>query len=295
MGKKNSLGEQNQVLIQEELPPEFNYHMLRYALKTYEKNIQTLTSDEYDLIFNKAKKSFDLENLIINSSTSNGIIISSQKIDDAFSAIASQYESRVDLVLDLQNNLLDEESLRKALYRELLFDSIMQRVSEKIPEITDMDIQLFYEMHRERFNKPEKRLVYHILITINPEFVENTHQASLDKIIDLEEKLNGKPHRFKSFARRFSECPTAMEGGRLGDVVQGQLYPELDAELFKMRENEISQIIKTEMGFHLMMCEKIMLKKKVPLSRVTSRIRSILEERHQHNHQKTWLNELMQN
>ncbi len=278
--------------LKQEIPSEFNYHILRYALELLGKNIIQLSADEYESLFRKAKKSFELESLVISSPEAEGVIISSQQIDESFLSVASRYESRVDLVHDLENNSLDEEILRKALYRELLFDSIMQRVSAKIPEVTEVDIQLFYEMHRDRFDTPEKRLVRHILITVNPEFKENTHQASLDKIVEIADKLNGRTNRFEGFAKRYSECPTAMEGGKLGDVVRGQLYPELDAELFTMAENEISQIVETEMGFHLMMCEKIRPGKSVQFSKVSSKILNILENRNQHNFQKNWLNDL---
>ena len=292
MTKQTLLLEQKKQLSQEELAPEFNYHMLRYALDLFKKNIAQLTPDEYESVFNKAKKSFDLESLVITSRDAEGVIISAQQVEDSFSSVASRYESQVDLVQDLKNNALDEASLRKALHRELLFDSIMQRVSEKIPEVTDVDIQLFYQMHRDRFDTPEQRLARHILITINPEYPENTHQAALAKIADIADKLQGRSNRFQGFAKRYSECPTAMEGGKLGDVVRGQLYPELDAELFKMAENEISPIVETEMGFHLVMCEKIKPTRSVPLSKVTEKIRIILEQRNRHNYQKNWLSEL---
>lgn len=292
MTKQTLLPEQKQQLNQEALAPEFNYHMLRYALDLFKKNIAQLTPDEYNSVFNKAKHSFELESLVITSTEAEGVIISTQQVEDSFLSVASRYESQVDLVQDLENNALDEASLRKALYRELLFDSIMQRVSAEMPEVKDVDIQLFYEMQRNRFDTPEKRLARHILITINPEYPENTHQAALDRIADIADKLQGRSNRFQGFAKRYSECPTAMEGGKLGDVVRGQLYPELDAELFKMSENEISPIVETEMGFHLVMCEKIRPARSVPLSKVTEKIRIILEQRNRHSYQKNWLSEL---
>ncbi|MCU7939575.1 MAG: nitrogen fixation protein NifM [gamma proteobacterium symbiont of Bathyaustriella thionipta] len=292
MRKPMLIQEQTQELSQEEHLPEFNYHMLRYALDVFKKNTAQLMPDEYDSVYYKAKKSFDLESLVIESPEAEGVIIPAQQIEESFSAVASRYESHADLIQDLKTNALDEVSLRQAIYRELLFDSIMQRVSANIKEVTEVDIQLFYEMHRERFDTPEMRLTRHILITINPEFDENTYQAALDKIIDIADKLNGRSNRFHAFAKRFSECPTAMEGGKLGNVVKGQLYPELDSELFNLEENEISQIVETEMGFHLLLCEKIRPEKKVQLSKVSERIRLILEQRNQRNYQKKWFSEL---
>ena len=64
-----------------------------------------------------------------------------------------------------------------------------------------------------------------ILITVNDAFVENQREAALARICDLAEKLVGRPNRFPSLARKYSECPSAMDDGRLGNLGRGQLYP----------------------------------------------------------------------
>ena len=51
---------------------------------------------------------------------------------------------------------------------------------------------------------------------------------------DLKGPAAGSSARFADLASRHSECPTALEGGRLGEVVPGQLFPSLDAALFAL-------------------------------------------------------------
>jgi peptidyl-prolyl cis-trans isomerase C len=80
-----------------------------------------------------------------------------------------------------------------------------------------------------------------------------------------------------------------MDGGTLGEVKAGQLYPELDSVLFSMEEGEISQIIESEMGFHILLCEKIKPGKRVPFTKAEPKIREILEERQRRSCQKEWL------
>jgi peptidyl-prolyl cis-trans isomerase C len=144
-------------------------------------------------------------------------------------------------------------------------------------------------MHHERFESPEIRQARHILITINPEYPENTPAVARSTMQQVVEKLAGRGNRFEQFAKRYSECPTAMEGGKLGDVKRGQLYQELDSALFNMKEGEISDIVETELGFHILYCEKIKQAKRVPLSKAYPQIREHLQERHRRNCQKAWL------
>jgi parvulin-like peptidyl-prolyl isomerase len=86
-----------------------------------------------------------------------------------------------------------------------------------------------------------------------------------------------------------SECPTALNGGTLGDLVAGKLFPELDAALFSLKENEISDIVETEMGFHLIQCLKISPAETLSLKKATPKIRKLMQDRYRRTCQRTWL------
>lgn len=274
---------------QPEISPEFSYHLLRNALNGYRKNLSQLDPAEYSQVYRKASKSYELETLVIASPEAEGLVISERQLDESVTAVAERYGSRDEFLNDLDNNALDEEGLRKALYRELMFDSVMQRVTANSAEVSELDVHLFYEMHHDRFQTPESRVASHLLITINPDYPENTREAARQRIGQLSEKLAGRGNRFEEFAKRYSECPTAMDGGKLGEVTRGQLYERLDAALFKMAEGEISDIVESELGFHILYCEKIKPVRKVPLTKAAPRIREVLGERQRRNCQKAWL------
>ncbi len=274
---------------QSESSPEFNYHLLRNALNGYQKNLSQLEPPEYQQVYRKALKSYELESLVIAAPESEGILIGEQQLDQSIAEVAARYPSQTDFEQDLEANGLDETGLRKALYRELLFDGVMQRVAARSADVNDLDVHLFYEMHHDRFQTPETRVASHILITINPDYPENTPAAAYQRMQQVSDKLAGRKNRFDEFAKRYSECPTAMEGGKLGEVTRGQLYESLDAVLFELEAGQISPIVESEMGYHLLYCEKIKPAKRVPLSKAAPRIREILQTRQRRNCQKAWL------
>jgi peptidyl-prolyl cis-trans isomerase C len=275
-----------------ETQPEFNYHMLRNALNDYQKNLSQLEPVEYQAVYHKASRSYRLESLVVSSPEAKRVVISQTQLDRSVNEVTARYQNREEFTEDLEHNGLDEEGLRKALYRELLFDGVMQYVAANSADVNDLDIHLFYEMHHERFQTAETRQVRHILITINPEYLENTPAVARQTMEQLVEKLADRGNRFEQFAKRYSECPTAMQGGMLGDVKRGQLYQELDSVLFNMQEGEISDIVETELGLHILYCEKIRPAKRMPLSKAYPRIREHLQERHRRNCQKAWLAKL---
>lgn len=274
--------------------PEYAYHLLRGALQHFQKSIPELSDSQYQEARAVADKTFSLESRVLSTAEARDIIIPDAKLDAAIQEVAARYENQQAFVQDLKNNHLNEDILRNALYRELLFNAVMERAAANMPDISELDIKLFYQLHKDRFSKPEQRKAKHILITINPEFAENEQSAAYERIAAIQAKLQKSPSRFEALARKCSECPTAMEGGKLGEVVRGTLFPELDAELFKMKEGEVSGIIETEMGFHILVCEKIIKSVTLPLSRAKEQIEYLLKQRQKKTCQKKWLAKLLE-
>jgi peptidyl-prolyl cis-trans isomerase C len=274
--------------------PEYAYHLLRGALEHFHKNISELNQKQYKKAKIVADKTFALESIVLSTPEARDIIVSESRLNKAIEEVIDRYTDHESFLQDLKNNGLDDEILRKALYRELLFDIVMGQITANIPKVSDIDVHAFYQLHKERFTKPEKRTARHILITINPEFSENDRMSAFIRIHGLSKKLQMNSARFGTLAKRYSECPTALEGGKLGELVRGTLYPELDTELFRMQGGEVSQVIESEMGFHILLCEKINKSITIPLSRARPRITQVLQDRQRKACQKTWLDNIQQ-
>ncbi len=272
--------------------PEYRYHLLRAALAANHGGLSGLEPGTLETLSRSADKSFDLESLVLASPEAADVVIPEQRLDAAVAELTARYADRSDFLADLQRNGLDESALRNALRRELLFDACLQRVAAKRPRISDLDERLFYDLHRDRFSEPERRSLRQILITVNEDFAENRRDVALARITELADKLADRPSRFPSLVRKYSECPSAMEDGRIGTVARGQLYPELDAVLFALPEGAVGGPVESELGFHLLWCEKIHPERTRPFSKVRARIRQLLEERAARNCQKAWINDL---
>lgn len=272
-----------------EASPEFNYHLLRSSLQDFNRNPVLLDAGQYRQVYAKALNSFELESLVLASDEARGVVIPVPLLEASVARVASRYASAGEYIEDLDNNGLNEAGLRSALHRELLFDAVMQRIASRSAEVSDSDVELFYEMHRARFVVPQKRVVRHILITVNPDYPENTRTESLRRMQRILAGLDGRVDRFHEFAARYSECPTAMDGGRLGEVSRGQLYPELDTLLFSMAAGEVSPIVASELGFHILLCEKIRPGTRLSCAQAAPGIRRLLEGRRRRSGQREWL------
>jgi peptidyl-prolyl cis-trans isomerase C len=275
-------------------PPELLYHLLRAALERFKRTPSALNPAELAQARRRAAETFDLETLVLGTREAQGLVIPAERLEESVNAVAGRYPDAEAFAADLADNGLDEALLSRALHRELLFDALMQGAGARRPEISEVDERLFYQLHRDRFTHPEQRTARHILVTVNDDFPANGRLAALARIERLASRLAGHPNRFESVARRHSECPTALDGGRLGIVTRGQLYPELDAALFELRQGEVSGVVGSELGFHVLLCEKIHPGRVVPFTQARERIRALLDERRRRICQRAWIAGLRQ-
>jgi len=271
---------------------QLNYQILRVALDRFQKTPRELDDQQLQQVQALAQKQYALETRVMNSTEAREIVVPAAIVDKAMKDVEGRYPSHDEFIEELTQNALDMSLLRKALYRELFVEAVLDRVGARAPEINEIDIAIYYHMHRERFHMPETRTVRHILITINEDYSENTQVEARTRLEKIALRLHSKPKRFADQARRHSECPTAMNGGLLGRVGRGKLYDELDEVLFGLRAGQVSDIVESPLGFHLLLCEEIHKPAPISLRDATPKITEILKKRGRRMCQKHWLGKL---
>lgn len=265
------------------------YTLLRAALALFEKPPAELSPEELSRAEVQARNEITLEMRVLNSPESAAVIVPDKELDFAFAEIRKRFERDEEFEAVLTANGLTVETLKTALVRECKVNAVLERVAAHSPVVTEVEIGLYYHSHPEKFYCPEQRTARHILISINPDFPENTRETALQRMEEIAAKLKSKPKKFADLALKNSECPTAFNGGELGSLVAGKIHPELDVALFALKENEISGVVETEVGFHLIQCLKISHAETMSLKKATPKIRAVMQERQKQIYQKEWL------
>jgi peptidylprolyl isomerase/peptidyl-prolyl cis-trans isomerase C len=265
------------------------YTLLRAALSLFQKAPAELEQVQLRQVEVQAKNEYEIEGRVLNSVEATGVIISDTELDRAYREVHGRFEDEDAFLTALTANDLDIDKLKAALYRQCKVDAVMDRVAARAPKVNEVEIGIFYHSHPDKFHKPEQRQARHILISINPDYPDNTREAAWRRINEIVGTLKRKPHKFADLALKYSECPTAVQGGEVGAVVKGTLFPELDAVLFNLKEDAISDVVETEMGFHVIQCLKIIPAETMSLKKATPKIQQIMQDRYRRNCQRTWL------
>ncbi|MDR3394092.1 MAG: nitrogen fixation protein NifM [Parasulfuritortus sp.] len=268
------------------------YLVLKTANSLFGKSTTALSDDELAKAEHLAARQLDLESRVLSSPEACDVAVPEATIAAALDEVRGRYADDDAFQNDLAGNGLSVAQYADALAREMKVDAILEKVASRSARIDEVDIDLYYQFHPDEFMRPEVRRARHILITINEDLPENGREAARKRIDDIAARLAKDPKRFEEQALKHSECPTAMNGGLLGEVVRGKLYPELEVVLFEMGPMTISPVIESELGFHILRCDEAMPAGPVPLAQVRAKVREMLETRRRRICQNAWIKSL---
>lgn len=270
------------------------YLTIKHAQALFATPPEQLTPEQRQKVSVVVARQREIERSILSSRQAANVLVRKEAIDQCIQEIASRFATEAEFICDMARNGLSLQNLREDVERDLRVEAVLEAVSAHVSPVSNLETELFYHLHYERFQQQEKRTLRHILITINEEMKGSSRAEALSRVEAIRDLLIRFPDRFAEQALRNSECPTAMQGGLLGQVPRGQLFPELDTAAFAMRPGSISEILESPMGFHILRCENIQPAGVVPLNTVRNRIREQMLKTRRENRQRAWVRGLME-
>lgn len=163
------------------------------------------------------------------------------------------------------------QAVRNQAMQQLREDWIKEVIVPKVAP-AEAEILKVYEERYAQGEKPESRGISHILIKAEPEAAPEIKATARKKCEDLLAKVKAGAN-FADLARKNSDCPSKSKGGSLGDCSNdGSLVKEFTAVAFKLKEGEISDIVETQFGYHIIKIDKITPAGRPPLERVKKEI-----------------------
>lgn len=147
-------------------------------------------------------------------------------------------------------------------------------------EIDDAELQAYYEERKQALQTLEQRRASHILIQIAPDADEATVEAARAKATDLLARIRDSED-FSKLAQEFSDdTGSAANGGDLGFFSEGAMVPEFEASVFSLNEGEVSDLIRTQFGFHIIKLTEVRASEIPPLDQVRDELLAEMQKRH---------------
>jgi len=141
--------------------------------------------------------------------------------------------------------------------------------------VSDAEIKAWYDGHKDRFTQPEERRASHILIA-SEKLGKDKAKAKAEEIL-IEVRKN--PAGFADLARKNSDDPgSAAKGGDLGFFGRGMMVKPFEEATFKLKDGEVSGIVESDFGFHIIKLTGIHEGKEKPLAEVKGEIEAELKK-----------------
>lgn len=141
--------------------------------------------------------------------------------------------------------------------------------------ITDQQVEDYYEDNREMFEQEKEVRARHILFKLDPNAPEEEVAKVREKASRVLKKARGGDD-FANLAKKYSEGPTAQKGGDLGYFSKGRMAKPFEEASFKMKKGEISELVRTRFGYHIIKAEDVKEARARTLEEVRGEIKKTL-------------------
>ncbi len=127
-------------------------------------------------------------------------------------------------------------------------------VSALLSQVTvdDAEIKKYFEEHQSEFSTPELRKAAHILIAVDAKSSDAEKQAARARAEQILQQVKQTPAQFAQLAQQHSQDPgSAANGGDLGMFGRGMMVKPFDDAVFKLLVGEVSGLVQSDFGFHI--------------------------------------------
>ena len=180
------------------------------------------------------------------------------------------------------------EQLRTDARIQLTIEKMMQAQVATLAAATDAEARQFYESNPDKFQQPETVRASHILLRVDPKAAEAARAEARTKIDGLLKRARSGED-FAALAKAHSQDGSAAQGGDLGYFARGAMVPAFSEAAFSLKPGEISDVVTTEFGLHILKVVDRKPPSTVPYEQVSARIIEFLSTQKKQEHARQFI------
>ncbi|NUM54258.1 MAG: peptidyl-prolyl cis-trans isomerase [Candidatus Hydrogenedentes bacterium] len=219
----------------------------------------TSQADLDQLLARKMRDTLDqaIENrILLREGQLAGVVIDDATVDQRFEEFKRLYPSNDEFMADIEKSGQTVTDIKERLKKQMIARTMAARKTTELEKgitITESEIAQFYQDNKNSFQHAERARCSQIFLPAGNDLAERDKvRAQMEQLKD--EIANGAD--FAELAIEHSKAPGAEDGGIIGWVQRGDLVGRLDEAAFALGEGEVSGVIETDQGFHLVKVEK---------------------------------------
>lgn len=240
-------------------------------------------ADQRDRVYRGVLDQLIAYRLLVQETKTRRMDLFETDVDARVAQIKKQFPSDEAFKQTLAQQKMTEAQLREDAKTDMLVTKMLEfevKVSVQPQEVT-----AFYQQNPEKFKQGERVRASHILIRLPEKADQKTTEDARAKATDVLKQVKGGQD-FAALAKQHSQDPgSATNGGDLGYFQQGQMVGAFERAAFGMKPGEVSDLVETPFGFHVIKVADKQPARTVPIDEVRPQIEQFLQN--QQREQKT--------
>jgi peptidyl-prolyl cis-trans isomerase C len=216
------------------------------------------------------------QELLWQEAQRRGVIASDADVDEQLDNMKNGFESEQAFLFQIKAGGFSEKAYREDIRQQR---SVQQMIAEELAQsvaVSEDEIQAFYGENIEQMTVPEAIHARHILVKLAADD-EAARESAQDRIAAIEKELQDGAD-FITLATESSDAPSAPKGGDLGYFARGQMVAPFEDAAFALQPGEISDVVETQFGFHIIRLEERREAQAVPVEEAAERISAHLSQ-----------------
>jgi peptidyl-prolyl cis-trans isomerase C len=232
--------------------------------------------DQLELFKRLRREAMDLlieQELVRQAAERGGIEVNAGEVDAGVAKLRSILDNSEAFARRLEAEGFTEESYRKHIGGMLAAGKYLDRIRAEVPPVSDEELAAYYRDNERRLTFPEEVRVRHILLTWKRLGTQDDRAAIRKQMAPILEKARGGAD-FAELARRHSQdAETAPKGGDTGFFHRGQMVPAFEDVAFALAPGEVSDMVETPFGVHIIRLEERRPARLLPLDEIREKLR----------------------
>lgn len=215
--------------------------------------------DQLGLLTRLRKEAMDLiieQSLVAQAAENAGFRADQEKVTKAIVDLRSNFDSDDAFRMKLEGEGFTDESFRTHISRMAAASEYLDGVRLEASAVSETDLERYYRENEGRLTLPEQVRVRHILLTWKPLGKPDDRAYIREQMVPILERAKAGED-FAALAREFSDdYATRQAGGDTGFFRRGQMAPAFEEVAFALEPGEISDVVETSFGVHIIRLEE---------------------------------------
>jgi peptidyl-prolyl cis-trans isomerase C len=254
---------------------------------------QPIPADRRDEVLRKALDQLVTYTVLTQETRARKVTVTDAEIDGNLKQMQSQFPNTQEFNKALAARGMTLEKLRSDARIDMSINKMLEAEVSTTPAPTDAQAREFYDKNPDKFKQDEAIRASHILIPADEKADEATKKkarAEADEVLK-ELKAGGD---FAELAKKHSKDSSAAQGGDLNFFPKGQMVPAFDQAAWALKPGEISDVVTTPFGYHIIKVTDRRPASTVPFETVSPRIKEYLGQQQKQERAQAFIASLKQ-